>query len=186
MVLDIMPILRDVLASPDDRVLEQGCLAVTRIVESYRHRPEKLSALLSSETLSPLATLLVPGSGGSTISSTTYAQILRVFSIGAKACPDVAITLIEMNIAETLYHVLNGLAAPREQDLNKLAQLRLEDDLTVLQNLVQRPKDQVQETLILVSELLPSLPKSMFYKYRYKKLNFFLAHYNTLLHSWSI
>jgi E3 ubiquitin-protein ligase TRIP12 len=161
MVRDVLPILRNVLSYPDQRVVEQACLAVTRIAESYRHYPEKLESLLTPDVLSAVVALLVPGSGGGTISPTTYAQLLKALSLAVKASPEVAIALVEMNIASTLYQVLTGVSAPSDAELDSLSKVREEDDMLVLQNLVHRPKDQVQETLVLVTELLPSLPKGM-------------------------
>jgi E3 ubiquitin-protein ligase TRIP12 len=158
MVRDVIPILKNILSYPDQRVVEQACLAVTRVAESYRHLPDKLESLLTADVLSPIVGLLVPGAGG-TISPTTYAQLLKALSHAARASPEVAIALLEMNIASTLYQVLTGVSAPSDAEIDSLTKLREEDDMFVLQNLVHRPKDQVQETLVLVTELLPSLPK---------------------------
>jgi len=158
MVNDAMPIFTNILSYPDQRVVEQGCLAVVRIVDSYRHYPDKLEQLLSAEVLSAVRGLLNPDS--SAIGPSTYTQILKMLSTAAKASPEVSIALVELNLASTLHHLLTGVAPadfPPEGEPQILR--RTDDDMLVMQNLVQRPKEQVQEALNLVCELLPALPK---------------------------
>lgn len=165
MVRNVMPILKNVLGYPDQRVVEQACLAVVRIVESYRHYPDKLEALLTSEMLVAIRVLLNPDS--TTVGAGTYTQILKMLSIAAKASPQVGIALIELSIAHTLYHLLTGVAAPEfpsDEGDQVVVRNTGEEDMLVMQNLVQRPKDQIQETLALMCELLPGLPKGAFFK----------------------
>ena len=163
MVLAVMPIFTTVLGYPDQRVVEQACLAIVRIVESYRHHPDKLESLLTPTVLSAIRALLNPDS--STIGPGTYTQILKMLAIAAKASPAVAMSQIEHHVAETLYHVLTGVAPaefPSDDGPQALLRKEANDDLVIMQNLVQRPKEQIQETLGLVCELLPSLPKGTF------------------------
>ena len=161
MVRDIIPILRNVLSYSDQRVVEQACLAITRIIESYRHHPEKLETLLSAEMLGAIGALLTPG-GASPIGTATYTQTLRMLSTAARASPQVMIALIEMSIANTLYQLLTGITPPADGDeIEGIRKQRAEDDMFVLQNLVHRPKDQVSEALGLATELLPALPRGL-------------------------
>lgn len=160
MVKDVMPIFKNVLGYPDQKVVEQACLAVVRIVDSYRHYPEKLEALLTSDLLVAIRALLNPDS--TTVGSGTYTQILKMLSTAAKASPEVAIALVELNIARTLYHLLAGISAPdfsSDDGPQVLVRDGPGEDMLIMQNLVQRPKEQIQETLGLVCELLPPLPK---------------------------
>ena len=163
MVKDVMPIIKNVLGYPDQRVVEQSCLAVVKIVDSYRHYPDKLEALLSTELLASIRSLLNPDS--TTVGTGTYTQILKMLSTASKASPQVAIALLELNIGTTLYHLLTGVSAPEFVDSDgiqvvaKFGKLGEEGDMLLMQNLAQRPKEQIQETLALVCELLPPLPK---------------------------
>ncbi|GAA5981258.1 hypothetical protein JCM11641_005626 [Rhodosporidiobolus odoratus] len=160
-VLEAMPIFKNVLGYPNQRVVEQGCLAVVRIVDSYRHYPDKLDQLLTADVLNAIQRLLNPDS--TTVSPITYTQALKMLTTAAKASPAVAIELVEVGIANTLYHLLTGVSAPEwasedgKQVLDR--ETTLEDDLLVMQNLAQRPKEQVTEVLTLLVELLPPLPK---------------------------
>ncbi|GAA6035633.1 hypothetical protein JCM8097_004938 [Rhodosporidiobolus ruineniae] len=161
LVLEAIPTFKNTLGFADQRVVEQGCLAVVRIVDSYRHYPDKLEQLLSADLLRAVKALLNPDS--TTVGPSTYTQSLKMLTTAARASPAVAINLVELNIAATLYHLLTGVAPPEwKSDEGRQVLERettAEDDLLVMQNLVQRPKEQVQETLSLVCELLPPLPK---------------------------
>lgn len=177
MVRDATPIFKNVLGYPDQRVVEQACLAITRIVESYRHYPDKLEAILTPDLLAAVRALLNPDS--STVGPGTYTQVLKMLAIAAKASPQVSIALLELNIGNTLYHLLTGVAAPEwegEEGLQGLKRKEGGDDLLVMQNLVQRPKDQIQETLNLACELLPALPKGSVF--------FFFGIRDTMLMLW--
>lgn len=158
-----MPIIKNVLGYPDQRVVEQACLAVVRIVDSYRHHPDKLESLLTSDLLVAIRALLNPDS--TTIGPRTYTQILKMLSTASKASPEVAIALVELNIARTLYHLLAGISAPDfPSDIGPQVLVRETpgEDMLIMQNLVQRPKEQIQETLALLCELLPPLPKGLY------------------------
>lgn len=158
MVRDVAPILQNVLGYADQRVVEQACLAVTRIIESYRHYPDKLEQLLTPDLIAAVLALLTPGS--SLLGTSTFTSVLRALAMAARASAKVAMELIEGQISGTLYHLLAGSAPPAPGDeIAGVQKRRDEDDMAVLQNLVHRPKDQVLEALVLVSELLPALPR---------------------------
>ncbi|BGP41601.1 Ubiquitin fusion degradation protein 4 [Rhodotorula kratochvilovae] len=160
-VVEVMPILQNVLGYADQRVVEQGCLAVVRIVDSYRHYPDKLEQLLTADLLKAVRALLNPDS--TTVGVSTYTQSLKMLTTAARASPAVAISLVELGLAHTLYHLLTGVAPPEWQSDDGAQVLArettAEDDMLVMQNLVQRPKEQIAEALACVSELLPPLPK---------------------------
>ncbi|GAA5900666.1 hypothetical protein JCM8208_000560 [Rhodotorula glutinis] len=161
-VVEVMPIFKNVLGYSDQRVVEQGCLAVVRIVDSYRHYPDKLEQLLTADLLKAVRALLNPDS--TTVGVSTYTQSLKMLTTAARASPAVAISLVELDIAHTLYHLLTGVAPPEwsSDDAGKQVLARettAKDDMLVMQNLVQRPKEQIAEALSCAAELLPALPK---------------------------
>ncbi|GAA5841950.1 hypothetical protein JCM9279_003167 [Rhodotorula babjevae] len=161
-VVEVMPIFKNVLGYSDQRVVEQGCLAVVRIVDSYRHYPDKLEQLLTADLLKAVRALLNPDS--TTVGVSTYTQSLKMLTTAARASPAVSITLVELDIAQTLYHLLTGVAAPewKSDDAGEQVLARettAKDDMLVMQNLVQRPKEQIAEALSCAAELLPALPK---------------------------
>lgn len=158
----MMPVLRNVLTYSDRKLVEQACLAITGVVDSYRHHPDKLEALLTGELLTAVAALMVPGATNAQVDASTHPKILKLLSTAAKSSPEIAMNLIEMNIANTIYQLLTGVSQPSEEEgIAGIKKHLDEDDMLVLNNLVHRSKDVVQETLNLVHELMPALPKGL-------------------------
>ena len=151
-VKDVMPVLLNVLNNSDQKVVEQGCLCVSRIVESFKYQNAKLEQLMSAELLRTMLRLLLPGSTN-IIGAHIHTQFLRVISISAKASPALSIELLRMDVVETLYQILTGVSPPSETE-DAASNI---DSVVVMQALIHRPRDQVFETLNVICELLPSL-----------------------------
>jgi E3 ubiquitin-protein ligase TRIP12 len=154
-VRDVMPILLNVLGNNDQKVVEKGSLCVTRIVESFRFHPQKLEELISVDLLKAILRLLLPGSTN-LIGAHIHTQFLRVIAFAARASPRLSAELFKMNVVETLYQILTGVSPPSGDDDigSKL------DSVLIMQALIHRPRDQIIETLNVICELLPNLPKS--------------------------
>lgn len=153
-VKDVMPILLNVLSSSDQKVVEQGSLCVSRVVESFKYHPSKLEELVSTDLLKAILRLLLPGTTN-LISSNIHTQFLRVLAFTAKASANLSAELFKMNVVETLYQILTGVSPPGVNDdvASKL------DSVVIMQALIHRPREQVIETLNVICELLPGLPK---------------------------
>ncbi|KAK6348996.1 Ubiquitin-protein ligase [Orbilia blumenaviensis] len=153
-VRDVMPILLGVLNSSDQKVVEQGSLCISRIVESFRHLPEKLEELVSKDLLRVILQLLLPGTTN-LVGPHIHTQFLRVLSILARTSPMLSVAMFEMNVTETLYQIMTGVSPPAATDDFALKV----DRVMIMQALIHRPKEQVTETLNVISELLPCLPQ---------------------------
>ncbi|TVY82255.1 putative ubiquitin fusion degradation protein [Lachnellula suecica] len=153
-IRDVMPILLNVLGSSDQKVVEQGSLCVSRVVESFRYHPNKLEELVSTDLLRAILRLLLPGTTN-LIGPNIHTQFLRVLAFTAKASATLSAELFKMNVVETLYQILTGVSPPDagEDVASKL------DSVVVMQALIHRPRDQVIETLNVICELLPGLPR---------------------------
>jgi E3 ubiquitin-protein ligase TRIP12 len=153
-IRDVMPILLNVLSSNDQKVVEQGCLCVSRVVESFRHRQDKLEELVNKELLKAILRLLLPGTTN-LIGPNIHTQFLRVLAITARASPNLSVELFKMSIVDTLYQILTGVSPPdgTEDVASKI------DSVVIMQALIHRPREQVFETLNVICELLPGLPK---------------------------
>lgn len=148
-----MPTLLNVLASNDPKVVEQGCLCVSRIVESFKHRPENLEQLIKPEMLKAILRLLLPGTTN-LIGPHIHTQFLRVLAITCKASPRLSIELLKMDVVDTLYQILTGVSPPQDTDSTAVKM----DSVLVMQALIHRPREQVFETLNVICELLPGVP----------------------------
>lgn len=168
-VKEVLPIIQNVLSYPDQRLVESAALCVIRLIESYHRYPELLDELLTQNEMSLLKAInnvLLPA-GGSTplITSGTYTGLLRALSNAAKASTKAAIALLEADISSTVYQIMTGVLPPSDPSSSSSS----EDqgvggsvaDMAVMQSLAHRPKEQVEEALSLISELMPPLPKGM-------------------------
>lgn len=165
MVRDVFPILRDVLTQTDQRLVEQATLAVLRTLESYRHNAEHLEGLLDLPTVVAINALLVPSGGSPLISDSTYTHLLKALTSAARASSKVTIAFLEAGMTNTVHYILTGVLPSSHEDTSQgdapggqslgggLA------DMAIMQNLAHRPKDQVEEALALISELLPPIPR---------------------------
>ncbi|KAG5437641.1 hypothetical protein PCANB_000678 [Pneumocystis canis] len=149
---DVMSMLQHIIRNNDRKVLEQACLCVTRIVESFRHHPDKLEQLLSNDILEIIMSVL-SNTLTNTISLSTYTQFLRVLGIAAKSSPNLSITILKLKVVETIYHILIGRFP--EDDFNT----QNGNIASTLYILIHRPREHIYEILNVMCELLPSLPR---------------------------
>lgn len=149
-IRDVMPILLNVLSSHDQKVVEQGCLCVTRVIDSFRNSPDKLEQLVDPPLLRAILGLLLPGTTN-LIGANIHTEFLRVLAIVARASPRLSAELLKMNVVDTLYQILTGVSPPTDTDdaASKI------DSVVVMQALIHRPREQVYETLNVICELLP-------------------------------
>jgi len=170
MVKSIWPIIRGCLSYSDQRLVEFACLCVIRVIDSYhRSSIENLQLLVDRDLIKAVNQLLLPAGGSPLIASNTFTLLLRALATCARASPKITVSLLEADIVDTLYQILTGVL-PSANSNNEGEQGDAIGgqglggglaDMAVMENLAHRPKDQVEETLSLISELLPPLPKGM-------------------------
>lgn len=151
-VRDVMPILENILNNSDQKVVEQGCICVSRIVQSFRHQETKLEELVSPGLLKAILALLLPGTTN-LIGPHIHTMFLQVIAYTAKASPRLSAELLKMNVVDTLYQILTGVSPPSGTE-DVAAKI---DSVVVMQALIHRPKDQVFETLNVICEILPDV-----------------------------
>lgn len=151
-VRDVMPILLNVLSSSDQKVVEQGSICVSRIVESFKYQQDKLEDLVSTDLLKAVRRLLQPGTTN-LIGPNIHTQFLRVLSITAHSSPKLATELLKMDIVDTIFQILTSLSPPSGLD-DVSSQL---DSVFIMQALIHRPREQISETLNVICELLPAV-----------------------------
>ncbi|KAI1791847.1 hypothetical protein LXA43DRAFT_380217 [Ganoderma leucocontextum] len=167
MIRGVWPIIRNCLGYSDQRLVEYACLCVIRIIDSYyRSSPENLEALVDIDLIRAINMLLLPAGGSPLIASSTFTLLLRALATSARVSPKVTLVLLEAGIVDTLYQILTGVLPPASDGVDEQGDAAGGQglggglaDMTVMENLAHRPKDQVEEALSLVSELMPPLPK---------------------------
>ncbi|KAL1512943.1 hypothetical protein ABEB36_002442 [Hypothenemus hampei] len=138
-VQDSLSLLASRLTQQDKKCVESICLAFSRLVDSYQLEPARLQEIASHELLTNLQQLLLVTPP--IISTGTFITVLRMLSVMCANCPDLALTLLKQNIAETLLYLLTG-SAEVTQDVE----------------LVQRQPQELFEITCLIGELMPKLP----------------------------
>ncbi|KAF9454223.1 hypothetical protein P691DRAFT_809767 [Macrolepiota fuliginosa MF-IS2] len=174
MVKGVWPIIRGCLSYSDQRLVEFACLCVIRVIDSYyRSSIENLESLVETELIRAVNQLLLPAGGSPLIASNTFTLLLRALATCARASPKITVALLEADIVDTLYQILTGVlpsAVGGESEQGDAAGGQGLGgglaDMAVMENLAHRPKDQVEETLSLISELLPPLPKDGVFDHR--------------------
>ena len=153
-VRDVMPILLGVLSSSDQKVLEQGCLCVSRIAESFKFQGDKFEELIGEDLLKAILRLLLPGTTN-LIGAKIHTSFLRVLKYAASSSPRLATALIRMDVVDTLYQFLTGVSPPSDNSkpAGKI------DAVMIMQSLIHRPKEQINETLNVIVELLPDIDR---------------------------
>jgi E3 ubiquitin-protein ligase TRIP12 len=124
-----------------------------------------LEGLLDVPTVVAVNSLLMPSGGSPLLSPGTYTHLLKALTTSARGSAKVAVAFLEAGMTNTIHQILTGvLPSSHEEDEQGGAEggQGLSGgvaDMAVLQNLAHRPKDQVEEALALICELLPPTPR---------------------------
>ncbi|XP_072379801.1 E3 ubiquitin-protein ligase TRIP12 isoform X1 [Diabrotica undecimpunctata] len=139
-VQDSLPLLASRLTQQDKKCVESVCLAFSRLVDSFQLEPSRLQEIASTELLTNLQQLLVVTPP--IVSTGTFITVLRMLSVMCANCPDLALTLLKQNIAETLVYLLTGSAEVNQEEIELIP---------------RQPQEQFEITA-LIGELMPKLP----------------------------
>lgn len=154
-VQEILPILRGVLAYPDQKLVEQATLALIRCIESARYKPDWMERLLDTETALAVTNLLAPSAGSTLLSSAVYAHLLRALTSAARSSTKVCLSLYDAEIPASMYFILAGVLPSSHADPLDATGI----SAAIMQNMGERPKEQIEEALACICELLPPLSK---------------------------
>lgn len=169
MIRAVWPIIRNCLGYSDQRLVEFACLCVIRVIDSYyRASTENLEILMDTDLIRAVNLLLMPAGGSPLIAANTYTLLLRALATSARASPKITLALLEADVVDTLYQILTGVLPSASENGGELGGASSGQglggglaDMAVMENLAHRSKDQVEEALSLISELMPPLPKGM-------------------------
>jgi E3 ubiquitin-protein ligase TRIP12 len=154
-VKEIMPNLKNIISSTDQKVVEQGCLCIARIVDGFKNHPDKLEQLITEDVLEAVLAILLPGNT-SVAGSNTHTQLLRLLGLLVRNSAKLGAQMLKMNLVDTVYQILTGVSPPDDTDLES----RKKTSIFVLQALIHRPHNQILETLNIVCDLFPDPPIS--------------------------
>ena len=172
MIRGVWPIIRNCLSYSDQRLVEFASLCIIRVIDSYhRSFADNLEILVDRDLIKAVNMLLLPAGGSPLVATNTYTLLLRALATAARSSAKITLALLEADIVDTLYQILTGVLPSSPEDVS----LEQGDgyggqgfggglaDMTVMENLAHKPKDQIEEALSLISELMPPLPKGTAY-----------------------
>lgn len=146
-VSDSLPLMSRLLTQQDKKCVEYVCTAFYRLVESFQHDSTKLQEIAKKDLLKNCQQLLVVTP--SILNSGTFTNVIRMLSIMCANCPDLAITLLKIDIDATLLYLLTGSS-------DTLATRRTNGNTDI--ELVERNPQELYEITCLIGELMPRLP----------------------------
>jgi E3 ubiquitin-protein ligase TRIP12 len=114
-----------------------------------------LEQLLDVETLRAINLLLLPGGASTTLSAMNYTLLVKALTTAARASPTVTMALYEVEVHNSLYHNLTGVLPSSHEEVDTAP---APAEAVVMQNIAQKPKEQIEEVLSLICEILPPFP----------------------------
>jgi E3 ubiquitin-protein ligase TRIP12 len=170
MLQGVWSIIRNCLSYSDQRLVEHACHCVIRVVDSfYRSNVGHLESLIDTDLIKAVHLLLLPAGGSPLITGNTFTLLLRALATSARVSAKISIALLEADVVDILYQILTGVlpsaSAGHEDQGNGVGGQGLGGglaDMTVMENLAHRPKEQIEEALSLILELMPPLPKGAY------------------------
>lgn len=158
-VKEIFPTLRSLLLYPEPKLVEQAITAIIRSLDCYKTKADLLEKLLDHDSIKAINALLISGAGPQSLPANIFTDLLKALTNCARASPTVTLACIEADVCSSLYFVLTGVLPPTISKEQGGVSAPPPSETVVLQNIDQRPKDQIEEALLLLSELLPPLPR---------------------------
>ncbi|KAG5458360.1 MAG: hypothetical protein BJ554DRAFT_1422, partial [Olpidium bornovanus] len=184
-VIDVIGNIKQVLEYSDSRVglvglhgrrlllvVEQACLCLMRLAESFRNSTAKIEEMVSEDLLATVVRLLGVGTADSRNGSSSpniFSRLLQFLSILSKSSPQRGYSLLRLGIVDIIYVALTGRRPP-EDAISELQEPKDTGESevcfgeshaielqVVLDHIQQRPADEVADILDVVSELLPPL-----------------------------
>ena len=158
------------LRSDDKKTTEHVCSIFSRLVENFHRDSSILREIASQQLLKTLQTMLVIQP--SILNSITFVSIIHMFYIFSAYCPSLAVTLLKMNIAETIMCLLAGSTEGKSPIKTipityKSAALTptetTSSTITTIQpsstiELISRTPQELYEIVSLIGEMMPRLP----------------------------
>ncbi|XP_003424889.1 E3 ubiquitin-protein ligase TRIP12 isoform X4 [Nasonia vitripennis] len=140
LVSDSLPLLTSRLTNQDKKSVECVCQAFSRLIDSFQHDEVMLYKIVNAELLQNLQQLLMITPPVNSIGN--FITVLRMLSVISNRCSDLAILLLQQNIAFTLSYLLTGSLDVKMEDVE----------------LVPRSPQELFEITCLIEELMPPLP----------------------------
>ncbi|VDN12759.1 unnamed protein product [Dibothriocephalus latus] len=171
-VLNCLPNLCERLQDSEPRCVERVCLCFARLIEAYRNDPDKLKSIVSFGLFENLKRLI----SASPPVVSNVKDIANMLATICSSCPDLAVKLLQLGMAETAYTLLTekeppassldfpiGSKAgspltPPQSPFDSLLSTSTPSKSNTSFSLEDRGQENVLTLMNLISELMPPLP----------------------------
>ncbi|CAF4602598.1 unnamed protein product, partial [Rotaria sp. Silwood2] len=163
--------LSNSLRSDDKKTVEHVCTIFSRLVENFHRDSFILREIASTQLLKTMQTMLVIQP--SLLISITFVSIIHMLFIFSAYCPTLAVTLLKMNIADTIIYLLTGtndnkstiksipityisaaLSTTNESISMNISSIQETNNI----ELIPRTPQELYEIVSLIGEMMPHLP----------------------------
>ncbi|OUC44812.1 HECT-domain protein [Trichinella nativa] len=135
-----LPILTQRLKSQDKKTVELMCVTFARLVENLIHSPDKIQKICEHGLLSNIQQMLI--AVPPVISSGTLVNVIRMMHLICRSCPTLTVSLVSSSFVFILRFLLTGSTEEKSES----------------RELLSRTPQEMYELVLLIGELLPSLP----------------------------
>ena len=155
------------LQSDDKKTIDHVCTIFARLVENQSRDSTILCEILTTDLLKMLQNMIIIQP--SLLNSITFTSIIHMLYTAASSCPKLAVTLLRMNIAETLVCLLTGSAENKSHtrksitykpatlihtETTSISSIKHTDPI----DLLSRTPQELYEIVSLIGEMMPKLP----------------------------
>ncbi|RKP39711.1 hypothetical protein BJ085DRAFT_13615 [Dimargaris cristalligena] len=154
-VREIIPIIDRLLDYSDQRVVEQTCLYLSRVVRCFRGDADKLNQLVSDDTLNRL--LGGDSNPSVTLSSPIFGRVVQTLALIARESTHHTLILLQLEVVDNVCALFATRPATTSQGStvsNTDGEAPFPKDFT----LNDLPADKISDFLSLLTDLLPLLP----------------------------
>ena len=158
------------LRSDDKKTIEHVCHILSRLVENFHRDASILREIASEQLLKSMQSMLIVQP--SLLNSLTFVSIIHMLYIFSGYCPILAVTLLKMNIAETIISLLT--ASTEGKSTTKSIPITYKSATTTTATaasnttvpiqpnhpieLISRTPQELYEIVSLIGEMMPRLP----------------------------
>jgi E3 ubiquitin-protein ligase TRIP12 len=109
-VIQVLGARLNMYVAQDSKLVDNACLALTRIAEALAHSPEHMTLLGNCGLITTSVQLVsVSEAGGMTsqLSLTTYYNLIKLLTVSAKGSASVAENILSSGISSTIHSLIS-------------------------------------------------------------------------------
>eukprot|EP00002_Diphylleia_rotans_P029183 TRINITY_DN592_c0_g1_i1.p1 TRINITY_DN592_c0_g1~~TRINITY_DN592_c0_g1_i1.p1 ORF type:complete len:1552 (+),score=341.65 TRINITY_DN592_c0_g1_i1:107-4762(+) len=143
-ISDSLPLISNLLHSPDSKILENACLSYSRVVERFHEDTAAMEQIISTGVISNFMNLLTSPTTNQALSPVAFVHVIRTLAFFANSSSESTISLLSEGISFVLRNMINSIIG----------------DAPGGGSTPSKSSEQMFDILILCDQLLPPLPQT--------------------------